>query len=97
MVYAIPKVFVTHQINLEKVFEKILYLEELSLDVILDTIFASKACKTSIKAGHKLTLVQMENLVRDGFLHIEGMFVCQHGRPFFIEVKKTAIDSLFDR
>jgi DNA mismatch repair ATPase MutL len=56
-----------------------------------------KACKISIKAGHKLSYDQMSNLIKDGFEHIEGMFVCQHGRPFFIKMDKKKIDGLFDR
>lgn len=39
----------------------------------------------------------MQRLVEDGFSQIEGMFVCQHGRPFFIKMTKKDLDGLFDR
>ena len=69
----------------------------MTFDHILDGVFATKACKTSIKAGHKLSYDQMVNLVKDGFENIDWMFVCQHGRPFFVEIKKKDVDKLFDR
>lgn len=97
VVYAIPKIFILHPINLETVFNQILYLDTIKFDNLLDEIYATKACKTSIKAGHKLGFEQMAQLINDGFDHIEWLFVCQHGRPFFIQVEKSSIDKLFDR
>jgi DNA mismatch repair ATPase MutL len=44
-----------------------------------------------------LSYEQMSNLINDWFEHIDWMFVCQHGRPFFIKMDKKKIDSLFDR
>ncbi len=97
VVYSVPKIFVTYPVDLEKLFNHVLYLDEISFDHVLDGVFATKACKTSIKAGHKLSYDQMSNLIKDGFENIEWMFVCQHGRPFFIKMDKKKIDALFDR
>lgn len=97
VVYSIPKIFVIYPIDLEKLFNQVLYLEQITFDIFLDNIFATKACKTSIKAGHKLSFEQMAQLIKDGFEHIEWLFVCQHGRPFFIQIDKKNIDKLFDR
>lgn len=97
VVYSVPKIFVTYPVNLEKLFNHVLYLEEINFDHVLDWVFATKACKTSIKAGHKLSYDQMANLIADWFENIEWMFVCQHGRPFFIKMDKKKIDALFDR
>jgi DNA mismatch repair ATPase MutL len=88
---------VTYPVDLEKLFNHVLYLDEIKFDHVLDWVFATKACKTSIKAGHKLSYDQMSNLIKDGFENIEWMFVCQHGRPFFIKMDKKKIDKLFDR
>lgn len=71
--------------------------QTLGIAKLLDTIFATRACKTSIKANHKLSLLEMQQLVNDGFEHIPGSFVCQHGRPFAIEIDKREIDKMFDR
>ncbi len=97
IIYAVPQIFVQYKVDLETLFNHILYLEELNYDHILDKIFASKACKWSIKAGQKLSYNQMENLIQEWFKAIPGMFVCQHGRPFFIQFDKKQIDKLFDR
>lgn len=97
VIYAVPKIFVTYPVDLSKLLNYVLYLEEITYDNVLDWIFATKSCKTSIKAWHRLSMGQMLNLVKDWFENIEGMFVCQHGRPFFVQVDKKNIDKLFDR
>jgi DNA mismatch repair protein MutL len=84
-------------VDLELLFNHVLFLEKISFDFILDNIFATKACKSSIKAGQKLSYQQMVNLLEDGFKFIDGMFVCQHGRPFFVKIEKKDVDRLFDR
>ena len=97
-VYAVPQIFSLYKIDIEKLLDHVLSQEgELSFDHVLDMIFATKACKTSIKAGEKLNYYQMEQLVRDGLSHIDSMFVCQHGRPFFIQIDKKQIDGMMDR
>lgn len=96
-IYSVPQVFSVYKIDMEKVFNHILYLDEINFDHILDKIFATHACKVSIKAGDKLSLPEMTNLVKDGFAGVPWLFVCQHGRPFFIKTEKWDIDKFFDR
>jgi len=97
VIYAIPKVFVQYPVDMWVLLNHVLYLEEITFDHLLDGVYATKACKASIKAGHKLSYLQMQQLVQDGFEFIPGMFVCQHGRPFFVKMNKKHIDGLFDR
>lgn len=97
VVYAVPRIFVDYKIDLERLLQHVLYLDVITYDHILDEIFATRACKTSIKAWEKLSLYQMQQLLQDWFTHIDGMFVCQHGRPFFIQIDKKYIDWLMDR
>lgn len=97
-VYAVPQIFSLYKVDIEKLLDHVLSQEgELSFDHVLDMIFATKACKASIKAGEKLNYYQMEQLVRDGLSYIDSMFVCQHGRPFFIQIDKKQIDGMMDR
>jgi DNA mismatch repair ATPase MutL len=96
-IYAIPQIFGIYKVDIEKLFNHILYLDTITYDHVLDKIFASKACKTSIKAWDKLAYPQMVNLIKDWFEHIDWMFVCQHGRPFFVKIEKDSIDKFFDR
>lgn len=96
-IYSVPQIFSVYKIDMEKIFNHILYMETITFDHILDNIFATHACKVSIKAGDRLSLPEMTNLVKDGFTGIPGLFVCQHGRPFFIKTEKKDIDKFFDR
>lgn len=97
IVYAVPQIFSVYKIDIDTLFTYILALEKITFDHVLDAIFATKACKTSIKAGDPLSYEQMIRLLKDGFEYIDGMFVCQHGRPFFVKIEKKTIDKFFDR
>jgi DNA mismatch repair ATPase MutL len=87
-IYSVPQIFSVYKIDMEKVFNHILYLDIINFDYILDKIFATHACKVSIKAGDRLSLPEMTNLIKDGLVGVPGLFVCQHGRPFFIKTEK---------
>ncbi len=97
VIYAVPNVFQQYKLDIEKLIDKIIYMENITLDILMDNIFATKACKASIKAWEKLWFEQMEQLIKDWFDNIEGMFVCQHGRPSFVKIDKEDIEKLFDR
>ncbi len=97
VIYAIPKVFEKYKMDLPALFQKLLTQEQINLDKILDTIWATKACKAAIKAGDKLSFLQMKQLIEDAFEYIPGGFVCQHWRPFFVQISKKDIDKMFDR
>ncbi len=97
IVYAVPQIFSVYKIDIDQLFSYILALEKITFDHVLDTIFATKACKTSIKAWDSLSYEQMTRLLKDGFEYIEWMFVCQHWRPFFVKIEKKTIDKFFDR
>ncbi len=96
-VYAIPNVFVKYNIDIEKILDNILNMEDINLDWIMDDIFANKACKTSIKAWDKLSIQEMVNLIKEGYKHIDKMFVCQHWRPSIVKITKSDIQKLFIR
>lgn len=97
VVYAVPKAFIDHQLDIDVLINKLITLNEINLKVIFDEIFATKACKTSIKAWQRLSFPEMEQLIKDWFEYIWGMFVCQHWRPSFVKVDKWEIEKLFDR
>lgn len=109
IVHAIPVVFVRYKVAIELVFWFLWTLDEADLeaqdddqlrwvfDLLLDEILGMKACKASIKAGQKLHMQEMHQLIKDGREHIAWFFVCQHGRPSIVRVQKKHIDGLFDR
>jgi DNA mismatch repair protein MutL len=104
IIYKVPQFLVEYHIDIEKIMRHLIDTNNQELDIknswinkILDSIFATRACKTSIKANHRLSLLEMQQLINDGFEHIPWSFVCQHGRPFAIEIDKKQIDTMFDR
>ena len=61
---------------------------------ILDTI----SCKYAIKANKKLSLIEMEALVKDvEELEGAGITTCPHGRPIKVKFTKREIEKLFKR
>lgn len=71
-----------------------------SIDADLDTreekILITTSCKASVKAGEKLTLWQMEEIVKN-LRTTKNPYTCPHGRPIshFIPLKEVA--AFFDR
>ncbi len=61
---------------------------------ILDTI----SCKYAIKANKKLSLVEMETVVKDvEELEKSGITTCPHGRPIKVEFAKRELEKMFKR
>jgi hypothetical protein len=50
IVHAVPQIFSMYKVDIDVLFTYIFPLEKITFDHVLDAIFASKACKTSIKA-----------------------------------------------
>ncbi len=64
--------------------------EERALDMI--------SCKYAIKANHRLSLPEMQDLVkRTQHLESDGVKTCPHGRPIRISFTKAEIEKLFKR
>lgn len=61
------------------------------LDTIEEKILITTSCKASIKAGDKLTLWQMEEIVKK-LRSTKNPYTCPHGRPIshFIPLKEVA-------
>jgi DNA mismatch repair protein MutL len=62
----------------------------------LDDVLADMGCKAAIKAGRRLTLVEMNALLRD-MAHTDRAGHCNHGRPSWIQVDRAGLDRLFMR
>lgn len=70
--------------------------EPLSLKETLNEILATYACHHSIRSGRKLSLAEMDMLLRQmEATPYSGQ--CNHGRPTYIELKKHDIEKLFGR
>ncbi len=81
---------------LSELLENLKHSPENDLDTIEERILITTSCKASVKAGEKLTLWQMEEIVKK-LRTTKNPYTCPHGRPIshFIPLKEIA--SFFDR
>ncbi len=96
-IYSIPTFFADYADDLEYVVRMIMTLGNPTFEKISDTLYAEKACKTSIKAWQRLYPQEMQSLIKQWLETIPWMFVCQHGRPFMWRFDKWDMDTLFHR
>ena len=97
IVYSVPQILEKYNIDLSNLLNNLIYSKDIDLDKVLEQVFATKSCKAAIKANHKLSFVEMEQLIKDALKYIDWFFVCQHGRPSIVQLSKHDIDKFFDR
>lgn len=68
----------------------------LTVEVALHEILADKACKNSIRAGRRLSIEEMNGLLRE-MEKTPSSNQCNHGRPTFIKLSKADMERLFER
>lgn len=69
--------------------------ERATTDVILDKI-ASMSCKAAVKGSQRLSLPEMEQLMKD-LIKLDNPYNCPHGRPTIIAMSKYEIEKKFKR
>ncbi len=63
--------------------------------MILDKI-ASMSCKAAVKGNHKLSLLEVEELINE-LLTLDNPYNCPHGRPTIISMSQYEIERKFKR
>jgi DNA mismatch repair protein MutL len=70
--------------------------ETTALEARLDAVIARMACHGSIRAGRRLSLAEMDALLRQ-MEATPRAATCSHGRPTFLKLTKADIERLFQR
>ena len=70
--------------------------ESTALEARLDAVIARMACHGSIRAGRRLSLAEMDALLRQ-MEATPRAATCSHGRPTFLKLTKADIERLFQR
>ena len=78
---------------LQKLFEDL--KNENEIKDLRENILISMSCKGAVKAGQKLDMDEMRNMVRR--LHEVGKYTCPHGRPIIVKLTKNDLDKMFGR
>ena len=86
-----------YTVALHDIVEGIVRLESVSsISETVDEILGNIACKSAIKANRKLTITEIEYILRKIESTANGG-ICNHGRPTWIELSMKSLDKLFYR
>lgn len=96
-VYEIPFVLAGKDINeyFQNVFKNLNTFVNKPLDFIKDDL-CQKACKSSVKAGNKLSNEEIKILI-DSLATNKSTLLCPHGRPIIVKLTRTDIEKWFKR
>lgn len=87
------------QMNVQAFFNNVLSeidgLKNITMNDLLADKIAQKACKSAIKAGDKLSQLEIETLTQK--LNENIGLKCPHGRPVAIKITRMEIDKWFKR
>lgn len=83
--------------SIENVFLQLLMdlKNEVEVKDLRENIIISMSCKGAVKAGQRLDMFEMQNMVRR--IHEVGKYTCPHGRPIIVKLSRNDLDKMFGR
>jgi DNA mismatch repair protein mutL len=83
--------------SIENVFLQLLMdlKNEVEIKDLRENIIISMSCKGAVKAGQRLDMFEMQNMVRR--IHEVGKYTCPHGRPIIVKLSRNDLDKMFGR
>ncbi len=84
------------KVSPKELLTNILQNLEGDLDGLEERILITTACKASVKAGQKLNLWQMQEIIKN-WRRCEKPYTCPHGRPISKIIKHKEIANFFER
>ena len=83
--------------SIENVFLQLIMdlKNEVEIKDLRENIIISMSCKGAVKAGQRLDMFEMQNMVRR--IHEVGKYTCPHGRPIIVKLSRNDLDKMFGR
>lgn len=100
IIRSVPSYLIRKDIDLmaflNVVLDKVESDQDLSLASLDFRFIATRACKSSIRFNHRLSILECQTLV-DDLMKCEQKFHCPHGRPTFIVIDENTLLKEFAR
>lgn len=84
------------EIYIEELINQVINKDKVDLDSLRKHVISTFACKASIKANHKLSPKEMEDVIKSLF-ECDNPTCCPHGRPTIVHFSKYDIEKMFKR
>ena len=83
--------------SIENVFLQLIMdlKNEVEIKDLRENIIISMSCKGAVKAGQRLDMFEMQNMVRR--IHEVAKYTCPHGRPIIVKLSRNDLDKMFGR
>lgn len=81
---------------LESIISQVLVDDHINMVEVRREVLAQMACKASIRAGDKISLLEAKDLIEKLFT-CENPTTCAHGRPTIVHFSRYDIEKLFKR
>lgn len=84
------------RIYIQDIIDQVINDKRLNQELLRANAIATMACKASIKANHRLTILEMQHLIQE-LLICDNPYSCPHGRPTIIKFTRYELERMFKR